>query len=513
LAEAAKKDSRKGVAFRQKSLDDLEHSVFAQRLADRLPTKPAGGNYGEFLHQGILRQGEVLGDIQWDYWDIIKRALELGGVDPEAITDPKTTPAQRHALVGKINWQNVTLPALKTKLGPSFKVDGAWKRAFGIAKLNRIKAAVEQGQPVTDQHERQLLGIWRALEVQLGGEGDRPSQILPAGPKSDVGMTRMPMSHADRTRFYKTLTGTNENVEAPLQLSAQSALSYLTQYGVEVVSDEEITDLYLSRILHDLKTGNAFIPSTARGSEADAKRWRDSAARSWGGFLSASMGYDPSSAPGVAQWATGMTTRGHKTRVNPSGRRVPYAYNEPEEFERSGDVPGIKYVIDAPSSEIADERINDLYRSGTPEANAAVERELVKPARDAVNWLRKQGWIDDPSKIDDFVQDVVMAMMGRSGSVPNWRTNTGYSNRCSACAATQRSGNRASNAAVSPGAMAIVVSRRDSPPRYGFLRKQSLLSGLDAPSDTCVDTCPSRGEKNATCPPSSNNQTSERSSL
>ena len=73
-------------------------------------------------------------------------------------------------------------------------------------------------------------------------------------------MTRMPMSHADRTRFYKTLTGTNESVEAPLQLSAQSAYNYLTQYGVEIVSDEEITDLYLSRILHDLKTGRRFHP-------------------------------------------------------------------------------------------------------------------------------------------------------------------------------------------------------------------------------------------------------------
>ena len=98
LAEAARKDCRKGVAFKQKTLDDLEHSVFAQRLADRMPTKPAGGNYGDFLHQGILRQGEVLGDMQWGYWDIIRQALQLGGVNPEAITDPKTTPAQRHAL-------------------------------------------------------------------------------------------------------------------------------------------------------------------------------------------------------------------------------------------------------------------------------------------------------------------------------------------------------------------------------------------------------------------------------
>ena len=190
VAEAAKKDSRKGVAFRQKSLDDTEHSVFAQRLADRLPTKTAKGNYGDFLHQSVLRQGEVLGGMQWDTWEIAKKALELGGVNPEAITDPKITPAQRHAMVGKINWQNVTLPALKAKLGPSFKVDDAWKRAFGIAKLNRIKAAVEAGQPITDPHERKLLGIWRTLEVQLGGdEGDQPSQILAAGPKNN-GLTQ-----------------------------------------------------------------------------------------------------------------------------------------------------------------------------------------------------------------------------------------------------------------------------------------------------------------------------------
>jgi hypothetical protein len=124
-----------------------------------------------------------------------------------------------------------------------------------------------------------------------------------------------------------------------------------------------------------------------------------------------------------------MTTRGHKTRTNPSGRQVPYAYNEPEEFEWRGkadEMPPIKYVIDAPSSEIADERINDFYRSGTPEANAAVEKELLKPARDAVNWLAQKGWINDPSKIADCTQDVVMAMMGRTGSVQNWRGNTGF---------------------------------------------------------------------------------------
>ena len=427
LAEAAKKDSRKGVAFRQKSLDDLETGVFTQRLADRLPTKPTGGNYGEFLHQGILRQGEVLGGMQWDAWEIAKKALALGGVAPEAITDSKTTPAQRHAMVGKINWQSVTLPALKAKLGPGFKVDDAWKRAFGIAKLSRIKAAVEAGQPITDQYEQKLLGIWRTLEVQLGGDEGQPSQIIPAGPKNNVGMTRMPMSSVDRKRFYNVLTGTKaESVEhgRPLQLSPQSAYEYLTQYGVDVVSNEEATDLYLNRILRDLRTGNAFIPSSEQGGEADAKRWRDSAARSWGGFLSASRGYDPANAPGVAQWATGMTTRGHKTRANPSGRRVPYAYNEPEEFERSGDMPGVKYVIDSPSREVPDEDINAFYR--TTQAKDAFEREMLKPARDAVNWLKKQGWVNDSAKIDDLVQDVAMGMLARTGSIPDWRSNVGY---------------------------------------------------------------------------------------
>ena len=121
-----------------------------------------------------------------------------------------------------------------------------------------------------------------------------------------------------------------------------------------------------------------------------------------------------------------MTTRGFRTRTNPSGRQVPFAYPEPEEFERSGDVPGIKYVIDAPSSEIADEDINAYYRSGTPEANAAVEKELLKPAKDAVNWLRQKGWIDDPAKVDDFVQAVAVGMLNRTGAVPNWRANVGF---------------------------------------------------------------------------------------
>ena len=181
----------------------------------------------------------------------------------------------------------------------------------------------------------------------------------------------MPMSLADRKRFYRTLTGTNEGVEAgrPLQLSPQSAYNYLTQYGVDVVSDEEATDLYLTRILQDLKNSNAFIPSSAKGTEADTKRWRDSAARSWGGFLGPARFFDPGSTPGFAQRISGMTTQGFKMRTNPSGRRVPSGYPEPEEFKWPGgsdEIPPIRYSIDAPSQEVPNEEINSFYRSGTP---------------------------------------------------------------------------------------------------------------------------------------------------
>lgn len=444
MSEAAKKDVRKGVAFKSKELDDLEHGVFARRLARRLwqqPGKTTTGttkkpnrlDYGDFLHHSVLQQGEVLGDMQWEAWEITKKALELGGVDPNVVTDPNTTLAERMALVGKINWQNVTLPRLKTALGPSFRVPEDWRRAFAIERLKRIKTAVEKGEPIMNSHEQKLLGIWRTLEIQLGGEEEgQPSQILPADSHTDVGQTRTPTSLADRRRLYHVLTGnTTESVEPSklLQLSPQSAYYHLTQYGVDVVRDEEATDIYLTRILQDLRSGNAFIPSSARGSDADGKRWRDSAARSWGGFISAGRGYDPANAPGVAQWITGMTTRGHKTRVNPSGRRVPYAYNEPEEFKWPGDagkVPPIKYVIDVPSKEIPNEDINAFYRAHTPESEMAVQQELVKPARDAVMWLKNKGWIDDASEIDDYTQDVVVGMLGRTGSVPNWRTNLGF---------------------------------------------------------------------------------------
>ena len=103
-------------------------------------------------------------------------------------------------MVNQINWQKVTLPRLKAKLGPSFQVDDAWKKQFGGMRLKRIKATVERGWPITDPKERRLLGIWKTLEVQLGG------QILPAGPKNDVGMTKLPMSLKDRKRLYRTLS-------------------------------------------------------------------------------------------------------------------------------------------------------------------------------------------------------------------------------------------------------------------------------------------------------------------
>jgi hypothetical protein len=112
--------------------------------------------------------------------------------------------------------------------------------------------------------------------------------------------------------------------------------------------------------------------------------------------------------------------------VNRSGRQVPYAFNEPEEFQRRGDVPGLHYSIDAPSQEKPDENINGFYRSGSVEANAAVQQELVKPAKDAVGWLKRKGWDIDPARMDDYIQQVVVGMLNRTGSVQNWRANVGF---------------------------------------------------------------------------------------
>jgi hypothetical protein len=444
FSEAMTRDARKGVAFKQRSLDDTEHGIFAQRLADRMwkkPDEPAKGKkaknpsstgtpaYGDFLRQSVQQQGEVLSGIKWEDWNVTKAVLELGGVDPAVLADPLTTPAEKFALVQKIKWQNVTLPALKAKLGSSLAVPDDWKREFGIERLKRIKTAVEQGQALTDPQEQKTLHIWRTLETQLRGEDGEQNQILPSGPQTDVATTRLPMSPEDRKRFYRALTGTHESVDsaqAHLHLSPQSAYDYLVRYGVEIVGDEEAKDLFLTRILNDLRSKEAFVPSSQQGSEADRKRWKDSVARSWGGFLPPARFFDPSTAPGVAQRLAGMTTRGFKTRLNPSGRRVPYAYGEPEEFNWSSgsEDTGIKYSIDVPSSEIPSEDINAFYR--TPQAKDAFEREMLAPARDAVHWLRKQGWIDDQAKVDDLVQDVVVAMLNRTGAVPNWRSNVGF---------------------------------------------------------------------------------------
>jgi len=77
-----------------------------------------------------------------------------------------------------------------------------------------------------------------------------------------------------------------------------------------------------------------------------------------------------------------------------------------------------KYVIDAhlrnrrrqPQCVLSDTEAKGRFREGDAEACEGC-RQL----------LRNKGWIDDPTRVNDLVQDVVMAMMGRTGSIPNWR--------------------------------------------------------------------------------------------
>lgn len=179
LAEAA--HARKGIAFKAKALDDMEHAVLAQRLAQMLPAKSA--DYNDFLRRSVRTQGDILGEMKWEEWEVAKVALELGGVNPEIITDPRTTPAERHALIGKIKWDAVTVPKLKEELGASFQVPDDWKRPFGIAKLKKIKVAVDDDLSL-ERGEKKLLGIWRTLEGQLGDQQTMAQTIAGAAPCS-----------------------------------------------------------------------------------------------------------------------------------------------------------------------------------------------------------------------------------------------------------------------------------------------------------------------------------------
>jgi hypothetical protein len=148
FSEAASKDVRKGVAFRQKSLDDLEHGVFGQRLAQKLwkqPEEPDKGKratkpgrsppqgYGDFLRQSVHQQGDVLGDMVWDDWEVTRKALELGGVDPAVLADPQMTPAQRLATAtGRPCEADIgrPLPPGLRSPGPATR-NGAWHGSKG----------------------------------------------------------------------------------------------------------------------------------------------------------------------------------------------------------------------------------------------------------------------------------------------------------------------------------------------------------------------------------------------
>ena len=92
FAEAAQRDTRKGVAFKQKSLDDLGHRVFAQRLAQRLPATSGWMDYGDYLRNSVRSQGDVLGDMNWEKWEVTKAAMELCGVNPGRPHRPQDNP-------------------------------------------------------------------------------------------------------------------------------------------------------------------------------------------------------------------------------------------------------------------------------------------------------------------------------------------------------------------------------------------------------------------------------------
>ena len=44
--------------------------------------------------------------------------MELGGVDPTIVTYPNTTPAERMALVGQINWEKNHVASFESQARP-----------------------------------------------------------------------------------------------------------------------------------------------------------------------------------------------------------------------------------------------------------------------------------------------------------------------------------------------------------------------------------------------------------
>jgi len=57
--------------------------------------------YGQFLTPKRSAASRCPGGMAWDSWEVAKVALELGGINPGLLTDPKTTPAQRLAMVAR----------------------------------------------------------------------------------------------------------------------------------------------------------------------------------------------------------------------------------------------------------------------------------------------------------------------------------------------------------------------------------------------------------------------------
>ena len=180
---------------------------------------------------------------------------------------------------------------------------------------------------------------------------------------------------------------------------------------MEVVSDEEATDLYLARILKDLRNKTAFIPSSAKGKRGRQKtlagfRRTDPGAVS----LPAGQMLRPWQLAGIRPMACRDDHQGFQDEDEPQWPKSSLRLPEPEEVGRSDEMPGIKYSIDVPSQEIPDEEINAFYRSRTAGSHRRRRKGIGQASQGCRELAETQGLgTSTPAKIDDFVQDVSWA--------------------------------------------------------------------------------------------------------
>lgn len=465
IKEAA--GDRKRISQVPRRLKDAEHEVLSQRLGANWPdyrdeqlkkankAKPGADRKSVMTNAYPTANKNIGADVAgnlksvfMDQWPVIKAALKAAGVnDPDSLLS--MSPQDRQDTISNIDWTNVAVSDIKQQLKSSnlpIIPDEEYKRQYGIAKLKKVRDLAQIGREPNDPQLKQLYQQYTALVQKLNSDpntkivgksqpdrglefpvmGAEPSaqdvQSVQRAANDPANAGKLKGSYDDDS-IRKTLRHGPEDYDkflshrisfgnfiqeaaaSDVNLHPDHVYDLLTKQGVEIISDEEAEDTYLTSILGDLASGHAFLPTTKE------RTWRAAAEKNIGRSAASTGIHHPKDSPAFIQKTTGIM---QGVDIGPAGKKLrPKGYLPHEQLPSDSPKDLDDFFVNMERKGIAkpSPEINQYYKDNT----ADFEEEMMKPAR-----IVAKKYFFNPSDVEEAAQEIAMNMMQHTG-LENWR--------------------------------------------------------------------------------------------